>query len=407
MSARRTSSTPSRRGALALGSLLLAGLLLGLWGLSDTEASSSSSGAPGGDGAAAAGAASPAPAPSRAPPRAPPGRAADLLAPPAGFPGPLADEAASDSPEARRELWQRRLARARHTLESYREATRYPPQSRPMREQPDQVHPAAPEREVPVRSATGEETELQLRLRQSRVFVAGEESVDFSVACEDRRGTPQRCEVLSAQASEPDYLAGGGGALTPVPVAFTDAGDGVLTARFQPGRQGFAMYSGNLRVALQVRAAGVTTGAGFDILYTPRPPATFTGRVREALEAGSLQLYVGLQVRKSGRYVLAGRVDDADGKPFAYVSFNEELAEGAQEARFTVFGRLLRDEQPRQPLRLRDVEGFLLLESGDPDRELLAAQLGPVHTLRSYPPTAFSDAEWQSPERQAHLDEFG
>ena len=103
--------------------------------------------------------------------------------------------------------------------------------------------------------------------------------------------------------------------------------------------------------------------------------------------------------------MLAGRVDDADGKPFAYVSFNEELPAGAQEARFTVFGKLVRDGAPKQPLRLRDVEGFLLKEEGDPDRELLTAQLGPVHTARSYPATAFSEAEWQSPERQAHLDD--
>ncbi|MBF5042937.1 hypothetical protein FGE12_11105 [Aggregicoccus sp. 17bor-14] len=403
------SSRPSsrRRGALVLGgALLLAGALAGF--LSLTGSSPAEEGGAEASAGAASTAATPAPAPGKGPARLAPVGAGVLATSPAS-PDPSGgapEDGEPTSPEARRELWQRRLERARHTLDSYREATRYPPQSRPISEQPDQVHPAAPEREVPVRSATGEETNLQLRLRQSRVFVAGEESVELSVACEDARGAAQRCEVLSALASEPDYVAGSA-ALSPVPVPFAEAPDGSLRASFQPSRQGFAMFSGNLRVALQVRAAGVQAAAGFDILYTPSPPATFTGRVREALEGGSLQLYVGLQVRKAGRYVLAGRVDDAAGQPFAYVTFNEELAQGAQEARFTVFGKLLRDGAPRQPLRLRDVEGFLLLESGDPDRELLSAQLGPVYTARSYPLTAFSDAEWQSPEKQAHLDEFG
>ncbi|HET9450721.1 MAG TPA: hypothetical protein VFO83_07570 [Aggregicoccus sp.] len=395
---RHSGPASRRRGTLTLGGLLLAALLLGLWGLSDTQARSA-------DEERAASSSAAAPPTARTPRRA---------APPADGPFALAlppDEAGAappddpDLPPQTRELWQRRLARARHTLDSYRESTRYPPESRPMSEHPDQVHPAAPEREVPVRTPTGEDSGLRLRLRQSRVFVAGEESVDFSVACEDARGSPQRCEVLGAQASEPPYLAGAG-ALSPVPLAFAPAGEGSWAARFQPARQGFALFSGQLTVAVQVRAAGLETSAGFDILYTRSPPATFTGRVRDVLEGGSLHFLVGLQVRKAGRYVLAGRVDDASGQPFAYLSFNEELPAGAQEVRLTVFGKLLRDAQPRQPLRLRDLEGFLLLEEGDPDRELLGAQLGPVHTARSYPPASFSDAEWQSEERQRHLDEF-
>lgn len=396
---KKSSPLSRRRGLFALGGVVLLALLLALWGLSNVESPEA-----GEDGSTPA--SSSAPEPSR--------RSSGGGAP---SKAPLAMAQAQPSAGAMqvpREVWEKRLARARHTLDSYRESTRYPPQSRPISEHPDQVHPAAPEREQSVRDANGEDSGVRLRLRQSRVSLAGDEFVDLSVACEDARGMRQRCEIQGAQASEPLYLAGSG-SLTPVPVVFADAGqpgdaaadDGVFTARFQPARQGFALYSGQLTIAVKVVAAGVPTNAGFDLMYTRSPPATFTGRVRDVVDGGSLHFDVGLQVRKPGRYVLAGRVDDAEGKPFAYVSFNDVLPEGAQQARFTVFGKLMRDAQPKQPLLLRDVEGFLLLETGDPDRELLNAQLGPVHTARTYAITSFSDAEWESEERQRYLDELG
>ena len=132
----------------------------------------------------------------------------------------------------------------------------------------------------------------------------------------------------------------------------------------------------------------------------------FTGKVREAVEQGSLQLYVGLQVRKPGRYVMQGRVDDEAGVPFAFVSFNEELQAGAREVRFTVFGLLIREAAPDFPLKLRDVDGFLLREDAAPDRELVKPLSGYVYTTREYTGDSFSPDEWTSEERQRYLDEY-
>jgi hypothetical protein len=215
-------------------------------------------------------------------------------------------------------------------------------------------------------------------------------------------------------AREAEHMLGGEAPLAGVPLVFVDdgtqgdvlAGDGIVTTSFQPSKQGFPLFSGTLRVAFQVRSGKAEGRAFFDILYTPSPPARFTGKVREVVEQGSLQLYLELQVRKAGRYVVAGRVDDEAGVPFAYVSFNQELPEGAQEVKLTVFGKLIHDEVPTFPLKLRDVEGFLLKESGDPDRELLATLRGYVHTTREHPVSAFTTDEWQSEERTRHIDEF-
>lgn len=314
--------------------------------------------------------------------------------------------------EAKRQLWEKRLARSKFTLDTYVAGTRYPPESRHIREHPDQEQIASPERSRPL---SQENKEVQLKLKQEKVFVVGDEVVHFSVGCEHATTrAPLPCEVTGALAHEAEHMAGAAAAPAGVPLAFVDDGsqgdmlarDGTFTARFQPSKQGFPLFSGTLRVSFQVHSGKASGRAFFDILYTPAPPATFTGKVREAVEQGSLRLYLGIQVRKAGRYVVAGRVDDEAGVPFGYVSFNEELAEGPQEVKFTLFGKLLLDEAPSFPLKLRDVEGFLLKETGDPDRELMATLRGYVHTTREYPPTTFSPEEWQSEERTRHIDEF-
>ena len=71
-----------------------------------------------------------------------------------------------------------------------------------------------------------------------------------------------------------------------------------------------------------------------------------------------------------------------------------------------MFGKLIRDAAPAMPLRLRDVDGFLLRQpegkgegEAEPDREHLPLLAGYVHTSGSYPPAVFSSREWQSEER--------
>ncbi len=355
----------------------------------------------------------PDPLASEAPPREAPGRGPRPSAPPAevASAAPLSPEEAER--QAQKQLWEKRLQRARYTYDTYVQSTRYPPESRSIKEHPDQVYPAQPEREQPL--AKGQR-DISLRLKQDKLFVVGDEVVRFFVGCENANSDqPLPCEVHSAVAHEAPHMAAAE-KLNSVPLDFNDsgrlgdevAGDGTWTGSFQPARQGFALFEGTLRAEFRVRANGnAEGGAFFDIMFTPAPPATFTGKVREVVERGSLQLYVGLQVRKAGRYVMAGRVDDESGIPFAYVSFNEELEAGASEVRLTVFGRLLHDENPAFPLKLRDVEGFLLREQGDPDREVVKSLSGYVHTTREYTLEGFSQDEWMSEERERYLKEFG
>jgi len=314
----------------------------------------------------------------------------------------------------KQKLWQARYEQAEQVYASYRDATRYPHESRPLSEHPDQIHPFDPvSEETSLRNANGEPIKgVRLRTTQDRVFLSASDTVRFSIEALDDQG--QRLPVLvrsAAAQSVPDTR-------TPVPLIQTDvafgdngtgadlqAGDGTYTALLNPALQGFGNYDGTIRVLAQVAAKGQQGVAHFDVVYAPGVPASWAG-VREAVEGGSLNFYVKAQVRVAGHYVVSGRVDDSQGKPFALVQFNQQVAAGTQEMRLQVFGALIRDKAPAFPLRLRDVEGFILYPDRFPDRALMPRWAGVVHQSASYPLSRFSSDEWSSEERERYLAEY-
>ena len=336
--------------------------------------------------------------------------------PPPAAPAAKTDKTATADRGAARALWQQRLERARHTLDSYREATRYPHDSRPLKEHPDQVRPFDPVvTERPLREPGGPAIDgLSLRTTQERVYSQGDESVLFTVAAVDGEGRTLPLQVPRAFARE-GATAGRPERTAPVAVQFTDdgrggdavSGDGVLSFRLQPSREGFAELDGVIRVELALQAGDHPGYAYFDVIHSPAAPAVWSGVAREAVEAGSLNLYLPVQVLQPGRYVVSGRVDDAKGRPVALVNFNQELGAGPAEFRLQVFGRLLRDMQPAFPLTLRDVEAFLLKPDVFPDRALMPRRAGQVYRTKDHPLVAFSTAEWSSEERDRYLAEYG
>ena len=298
-------------------------------------------------------------------------------------------------------LWRGRYERAEQTYASYRDATRYPYDSRPIAEHPDQVRPFAPiAEELKMRNANGDVVQgIRLRTSQERVFLSGMESVKFSVAAVDDSDKPLALTIRNAQAqSIPDSR-------TPIKliqtsVVFADngtgaddvPGDSIYSGRLTPATQGFQSYGGTIRLLVEVAADGQRGVVQFDVVYTPDVPATWAG-VREALEAGSLNFYLKSNVRLAGRYVVSARVDDANGVPFALLQFNDEVAAGSREFKLQVFGALVLDKRPSFPLHLRDIDGFLLLPDQFPDRAMMARRPGVVYVSAVYPNSRFSAAE--------------
>lgn len=312
-------------------------------------------------------------------------------------------------------LWRERLERASAALEAYRHTTRYPHGARPAAEQPDQLRPNDPlVEDHPLREPKGKAAAgVRLRTSQERVFAAGDEAVRVTVAVLDEADRAQPLRVQRASLRE--VTAPNVGSLFPVvPVAFNDdgsdgdaqAGDRVHTARVLPSAQGFAGLAGQLRLEVFLEYKGQVGFTYFDLYVTPEPPATWAGAVRESMVAGSLAFELPVQVREAGRYVATAVLDDAGGRPFALLTFNDTLAAGPGAIRLLLFGKLVRDAPPAFPLTLRDVVAFRLREEGHPDRALMPRRIGVVHVSARHAAGAFSDAEWSDEQRTRYLAEL-
>jgi hypothetical protein len=304
-------------------------------------------------------------------------------------------------------LWQARLARARVSLDNYREAARYPHESRPIGEHPDQVRPFEPiSEDRALRMPGGSVTQgVHLKTTQERVFASGNEASRITLTLTDDNGRTLPLRITRAvekEVTQPGRTAG-----TPEFVMPLSSSEGVFTAVMQPARQGFATYAGTVRLELYLDYAGQPGYLYFDLIYSPEQAATWSPGMREALEAGTLAFYAKAQVLVPGRYVVTARIDDANGKPLALAQFNGEVQAGSAEFRLPVFGKLVREAQPAFPLQVRDVEAFLLKPDTFPDRVMLPRLAGVVHKSQTYPLASFSDALWTSAERERYLAELG
>ncbi len=328
-----------------------------------------------------------------------------MVAAPPAFPTMLpSSTAAAEEPYDAGPAGQR-LARAKLTLETYLKANKYPPDSRPMSEHPDMETPHwVPRYSLKIKRADGKPGMADIILSQDRRFLVADEVATLSMKC--RVGDkPQPCRVYGAwlkKLTDPAVSGTPGGQ----PVSFNEGPEGSQVAKVQPSALGFSNFHGLLRVDVAVDVGSESGATGYQLEYTPDAPATFTGAIEESLENGTLFLRAGMNVKRAGQYVLYARVDDAKGKTFAFLSVNQEFAAGEQKVPFRLFGKLIHDEKPAGPWSLRDLEGFRLLEDQTPDREIMSAREGVVHTTKTYAPESFSDAEWDSSEKKRYVDEL-
>jgi hypothetical protein len=350
----------------------------------------------------------PAPAPAQASARAQGAHA---------FFAPLKDGAGLPMPDERAQRRRELVSNyqlADHTYCSYRTTTQYPFGSRPMVENTDQANPNAPVTEMrPMHlDGGGADTAVQMQTAQSRIYMAANEAVAFSVRAVDANGQTLPLVVTRALAQGITYQ--GTRASSQVTVAFVDdgsgvdpvPGDGAFAGVLAPGQTGLAGFAGTIRTEVRYSVNGKTGSLFFDVIYTPELPAVWAGAPREVLENGSLDFVLPANVRMPGRYVISGRVDDAKGRPFALLTFNDVLGPGPNDVKLVMFGKLMRDQDATLPLTLRDVDGYLLKENADPDRAMMPRLEGKVYTTKANSNKGFSDAEWQSEERTRYLTEF-
>lgn len=305
---------------------------------------------------------------------------------------------------------QLRIEHAQVTLDTYLAWARYPPESRPLSEHPDRqtTDYSQANKQFFVRKNGVKRTDVYVKKTQSHAFVVGDEKIRLEVSCENQ-GQVLPCTIGGAEAS----VVGAPGA-TPVSVRFTDdgldgdekAGDSVFTATLQPGTTSLAGKDARIGVAVWLNYQTDQGQVFFQFDYTAAEPARFTGKVTEAIENGSLALYLEFDVRNAGRYALAARADDAGGTGFGYLEHIGPLTTGLVKVRFVVFGKLIKDQKVSAPFKVRDLNGFLLKEDVNPDREVIKDTKGVFHTTKAYADGDFSDAEWQSDDKKRHVDEY-
>ena len=314
----------------------------------------------------------------------------------------------------RRQLLVEHVQLTDHTYCSYLEGSKYPAGSRPMAQNPDQAYPNQPVTEMtPMRTSDGKgDPNILLQTSQSRVYMAANESVAFSLRAVTPDGSLVPLVVTRAVAA--GIMTTGSRPTTQVALAFADdgggadpvAGDGAFAAVLTPAQTGLAGFHGTIRTEVRYTAGGKNGALIFDVVYSPRLQAVWAGPPREVVADGSLAFVLRADVRTPGRYVVTGRVDDAKGRPFALATFNEVLGPGPNDIKLTVFGKLMHDGAPALPLTLRDVDGYLLKENTDPDRELMPRLEGPVLKSRTQSLNGISDDEAGGEERERYLTEF-
>jgi hypothetical protein len=285
-------------------------------------------------------------------------------------------------------------------LTAYRRANVYPPTSRPLSK--DQADLLEPGQRHEVMRADDKASGISFLFTADRYFVIGDETLTATLDVR-RDGAPIPVEVTQAYAVVIDP-----GNRDPQPIPLTFAPSGALfAATFEPARLDLPRQSA-IGIYIEFDHGAGRQRAHFDFQYTPGRgiPARFTGQFTDAVEAGSLVIRAGLAVDTPGRYVIDCNLFDAADQPVAWSRFKGELAAGVHDADLVFFGKVIVDGKAHGPFHIGQLRGARFAPGLDPDLEQMPAFSGGYAT-RAYPTDAFSDAEYDSPEKQRMLELLG
>jgi hypothetical protein len=286
---------------------------------------------------------------------------------------------------------------------------RYPLDSRPLAPKTDMLLPHHVEPTMRGLAAEpGKSHGVLITQNQDRVWVSpGQPAVASITAMQN--GQPV---ALSVQRSDlVPQIDGPGNHPTAGPVAghptFHDdgvapdtlAGDGTWTAAVTLPSNG---ATGAVVLQVDCQAGGEQGTLLFNFIATAPAPAVFTQSARDALENGSIAIYVGVQVQVPGTYEIVGRLYDSTGAPVVYMRFLGPLTTSSTEVRLPAFGKVILDEGGVPPFVLRDVEGAEMLLGQYPDRAPMADWPGP-YTTASYALNQLSDADYNGPDKQQKM----
>lgn len=130
------------------------------------------------------------------------------------------------------------------------------------------------------------------------------------------------------------------------------AGDGVYSARFTMPEARVPDLADGFNVRIEViMADGTVQPAGSGFSYS-NPHAHLTGRYRDAVRQGSLVISAEIEVRRTGRFHLAGTVASMKGEPIGSAQTAAELEPGRYWLDLQFYGLMFHDRQIAGPYKL-------------------------------------------------------
>jgi hypothetical protein len=282
-------------------------------------------------------------------------------------------------------------------LTAYRKANVYPPTSRPLSaDQLDLLRPGLRHETLrPVDRGDG----VNYLFTADRYFAIGDDTVTAILEV-NRDGAPIAPAILQAYAAVVDPVTHQD---RPIPIVFTPV-DGRFASVFAPAKLGLARQS---EIGLYVEFSyGTGTQRGhINFQYTPTRgiPARFTGGFSESIESGSLIIRAGVEVAVPGQYVIDANLFDAANQPVAWSRFKGPLAAGTRAADLVFFGKVILDGNAQAPFHIGQLRGARFAPGSDPDLEQMPPFTG-TYTTEPYPADRFSDAEYDSAEKQRMIE---
>ncbi len=196
-------------------------------------------------------------------------------------------------------------------------------------------------------------------------------------------------------------------------------GDSTYTAVLRPAQMpALADFHGSVRAFVEYSANGVEFSQQLFFDYYPKSgiAARFTGNFRDSIEDGSLVVYAELAVARSGFYSIDATLDTQDERAFCHARFKGSLDEGTQAVRLLFFGKVIRDAVSAVEASFKVMELYGQMVPA-PDRLAELAKGGDFapwavplyegyYVTNVYTVAAFSEAEWNDPERSARINDY-
>lgn len=307
-------------------------------------------------------------------------------------------------------------------LEHYQAWAKYPPFSRPLRE--DMRDLLQPYRAVTPPTGVlkdGKPTDITCGLTLKALVTVGEDEQTVAIECfrkhdEKRIRLPLQIERIGIS-----ELKTGRRMLPPVYIGDTgEHGDTrgkdlVYTALIRPRKVDW----GQMLIGIKLRVEGIQHSLTTTWFSTPHTVAEFRPVISESREEGHLVVQAPVLVAKAGHFEFHANLQQYGGerRMVARSTWSGHLERGSHVVRFTFWGKVLRDSGVDGPYTVRNIRGRRInlpiapgaipkeipksIDHSQPEFEYMRDAAD--YTTREYAAAEFSDREWVSDQKDNRI----